>query len=250
VTPEAEVLSVGGRRRPAKPPRRLLAAAALLVVTGLGGWQLLRGDPAGKPAPAAPAASSVASSSVATPSVGTPSASFIPQPQRSAESDHLVMAERTGAKLVLGGDTLLDVGLDDGYVRWTTLPGTTLETVHVRTGDVMLVTAPGDRIPAPIRARFKSPLRYHNLSWGHNETCAVTTTGRLARVTAWVPLTKVQSLRLIQGPLQRRLRLATVYLDTAGRSLHAAIRDRDAREAGLALVELTALCRAARQSGR
>ena len=114
----------------------------------------------------------------------------------------------------------------------------------------ILPDAPGDRIPAPIRARFKSPLRYHNLSWGHNETCAVTTTGRLARVTAWVPLTKVQSLRLIQGPLQRRLRLATVYLDTAGRSLHAAIRDRDAREAGLALVELTALCRAARQSGR
>ncbi len=114
----------------------------------------------------------------------------------------------------------------------------------------ILPDVPGNRSPAPPRARFKSPLRYHNLSWGHNETCAVTTTGRLARVTAWVPLTKVQSLRLVQGPLQRGLRLATVYLDTAGRSVHAAIRDRDAGEAGQDLVELTDLCRAARQSGR
>ena len=31
-----------------------------------------------------------------------------------------------------------------------------------------------------------------------------------------VPLTKVQSLRHVQGPAQRRLRLATVHLDTVG----------------------------------
>jgi putative membrane protein len=107
---------------------------------------------------------------------------------------------------------------------------------------------PEDRSPAPARARLKAPFRYHYLSWGHTETCVVTTTGRLARTTAWVPLAKVQSLRRVQGPTQRRLRLATVHLDTAGRNVHAAIRDRDTAEADQALAELIELCRAARQT--
>jgi putative membrane protein len=93
-------------------------------------------------------------------------------------------------------------------------------------------------------------LRYHNLSWGRNQGYAVTTTGRLARVTAWIPLGKVQSLRLLQGPLQRRLRLATIRLDTAGRPLHSAIRDRDSIEARQVLQELTGLARAARHADR
>lgn len=111
----------------------------------------------------------------------------------------------------------------------------------------LLPDAPSELRPAPSRARLKSPLRYHNLSWGRNQRYAVTTTGRLARVTAWIPLGKVQSLRLVQGPLQRRLRLATIHLDTAGRNLHSAIRDRDADEARQALQELTGLARAARR---
>ncbi len=110
----------------------------------------------------------------------------------------------------------------------------------------ILPDAPSERTRPPSRARWKAPLRFHNLSWGHNERCAVTTTGRLARITSWVPLTKVQSLRLVQGPAQRGLRLATIYLDTAGHSVHAAIRDRDADEAREQLGELTVLCRATR----
>jgi putative membrane protein len=102
--------------------------------------------------------------------------------------------------------------------------------------------------PPPPRARFKSPLRYRNLAWGRNERYAVTTTGRLGRVTSWIPLAKAQSLRLVQGPVQRRLRLATIHIDTAGRNLHSAIRDRDTGEARQALRELTDLARAARQA--
>jgi putative membrane protein len=114
--------------------------------------------------------------------------------------------------------------------------------------DRILPGAAVARTRPPARARWKAPLRYHYLSWGHNERCAVTTTGRVARVTSWVPLTKVQSLRLVQGPVQRRLRLATIYLDTAGRAVHAAIRDRDAAEARAQLGELTTLSRAARRT--
>jgi putative membrane protein len=61
-----------------------------------------------------------------------------------------------------------------------------------------------------------------------------------------VPLEKVQSLRRVQGPIQRRLSLASVHLDTAGRSVHATLRDRDSEEAERALAELTDLARAAR----
>jgi putative membrane protein len=63
-----------------------------------------------------------------------------------------------------------------------------------------------------------------------------------------VPLAKAQSFRRVQGPIQRRLRLASVHVDTAGRSMHATLRDRDASEAGEALWELVRLGRAARRA--
>ena len=108
--------------------------------------------------------------------------------------------------------------------------------------------APTERRRPPRRAFVKSPLRYRFLSVGRNDTCVVTTTGRIRRVTAWVPLAKVQSFRRVQGPVQRRLRLVSIHLDTAGRSVHANLRDRDADEADGALEALVGLARAARRS--
>jgi putative membrane protein len=99
----------------------------------------------------------------------------------------------------------------------------------------------------PRRAAWKSPLRYPALSWGRTDTCVAATSGRLRRVTSWVPLEKVQSLRHVQGPLQRRLRLASVHVDTAGKAVHATLRDRDAEEAAGALAELTDLAGTARR---
>jgi putative membrane protein len=111
----------------------------------------------------------------------------------------------------------------------------------------ILPDAPTQREPPPPRARAKSPLRYPHLAWGRTDTCAVTTTGWPGRVTSWVPFQKVQSIRLVQGPIQRRLRLATIHLDTAGRSLHASLTDRDEDEANRLLVELVEKSRAARR---
>ena len=108
--------------------------------------------------------------------------------------------------------------------------------------------APTERRRPPRRAFVKSPLRYRFLSVGRNDTCVVTTTGRIRRVTAWVPLAKVQSFRRVQGPVQRRLRLVSIHLDTAGRSVHANLRDRDVDEADGALEALVGLARAARRS--
>jgi putative membrane protein len=66
--------------------------------------------------------------------------------------------------------------------------------------------------------------------------------------TAVVPLAKVQGFRWRQGPLQRRLRLATLHLDTAGRDIHAVALHRDADEARRVLEELTAVARTRRRT--
>ena len=100
------------------------------------------------------------------------------------------------------------------------------------------------------RVAWKSPLRYRFLAWGRTDAAVVTMTGRIRRVTVWVPLEKAQSLRLVEGPLQRRLRLVTVHVDTAGRALHAALRDRDRAEGHEALADLVGLARAARARAR
>ena len=100
--------------------------------------------------------------------------------------------------------------------------------------------------PPPTRTRWKAPLSYHFLAAGHDDEVVVAVTGRLRRVTCWVPLEKVQSVRRVQGPVQRALRLATVHVDIAGRRVDAAFKDRDVYEADRLVDELAARSRAAR----
>jgi putative membrane protein len=107
--------------------------------------------------------------------------------------------------------------------------------------------APEPERRPPTRARWKSPLRYGQLSFGYDATYAVATSGRLARIQAWAPLTKVQSLRRVQGPVQRRFGVATVRIDTAGKRFGVAFRDLDADDSLLDLERMTELARAARR---
>ena len=99
----------------------------------------------------------------------------------------------------------------------------------------------------PRRARVKEPLSYHNLAAGHDDVLAVSVTGRLRRITTLVPLEKAQSVRLVQGPLQRRLGVATVHVDAAGQ-VRAEFRERPQAQARLLVDELAALSRSARRS--
>ena len=114
----------------------------------------------------------------------------------------------------------------------------------------LLASRPRPSHPAPRQARWKAPLSYHFLGWGRDDRYVVASRGRVCRQTTWVPLEKVQSIRWVQGPLQRRLRLATVHLDVAGRRVSAEIQDRDSAEALEILSELPDLARAARSAGR
>jgi putative membrane protein len=62
-------------------------------------------------------------------------------------------------------------------------------------------------------ARRLDPLGWRFLDVALMESGAVTRAGRWRRSTAYVPYARVQSVSARQGPLQRRLGLATVYLD-------------------------------------
>jgi putative membrane protein len=116
---------------------------------------------------------------------------------------------------------------------------------------IALPSTPPSPTPPPRRARVKAPLSYHFLTAGHDATLAVAVTGRVRRETTWVPLAKTQSVRFIQGPLQRRLGLATVHLDAAGKRVRAEFRERQQDEARSLVTELAALSRKARkQTGR
>ncbi|WP_432559499.1 PH domain-containing protein [Granulicoccus sp. GXG6511] len=68
--------------------------------------------------------------------------------------------------------------------------------------------------PVDRRARWLRPLSFRTLRWGANDRVIVSEGGLLVFVRDTVPHAKTQSVRISQGPLQRRLGLATVHVDT------------------------------------
>jgi len=103
---------------------------------------------------------------------------------------------------------------------------------------------------APPRARWRAPVQWRQLGIAVCGGVAVVRRGRLRRTLTVVPLAKAQSVRRTQGSWQRRLDLATVHLDTAGRHLRAAAQHRDAAEADALVAGLAALARAERDRRR
>jgi putative membrane protein len=104
-------------------------------------------------------------------------------------------------------------------------------------------------VKPPGRVKWKTPLSYHFLAAGHDDTLAAASTGRLRKVTTWVPLEKIQSIRWVQGPLQRTMALASIHVDAAGRRVRAEFRDRALTEADRFLTQLIASSRLARRQG-
>ena len=91
-----------------------------------------------------------------------------------------------------------------------------------------------DRVPltgVPASARWLDPFAWRFLGAGADARVLVTRRGRLTRVTDVVLHEKVQSVRLTQGPVQRRLQLATVHLDTTPGPVTAYAAHRGAVEA-------------------
>ncbi|MDQ4069311.1 MAG: GrpB family protein [Actinomycetota bacterium] len=105
--------------------------------------------------------------------------------------------------------------------------------------DVLHRVQPGlrfDRLsltPAPVAARWRAPVRCRTYFVSWTKEHAIMRRGLLRRETDIVPHVKVQSLRVVQGPWQRPLGLATLHLDTAGAQIdaHAPHRGREEAEA-------------------
>lgn len=124
-------------------------------------------------------------------------------------------------------DTLLPVGNLDTARRLLpeVLPGVDLAALRV--------SAP------PRRARWLAPLAQPRIGATLTDQVFAARSGVLTRRLALVPYARIQSVRIIQGPLQRLLGLATVYADTAAGNASAELRDvDDARRIAAALTDL------------
>lgn len=120
---------------------------------------------------------------------------------------------------------------------------------------ILAVVLPGVRLdglpltPPPTRARWLNPLSQRVLGAGLHERVFAVRSGLLTRQIVVVPYARIQSVRVVQGPVQRRLGLATVHADTAG-GAGAAAQDRAVAEAWVLAAELTARAHHARRAGR
>jgi putative membrane protein len=68
-------------------------------------------------------------------------------------------------------------------------------------------------VNAPARARWRSPIQWRFLAWAAIDDIIATRSGRVTRRIAMAPHARIQSVRLTEGPWQRRLGLASVAFD-------------------------------------
>ncbi|HVQ87475.1 MAG TPA: PH domain-containing protein, partial [Actinomycetes bacterium] len=85
--------------------------------------------------------------------------------------------------------------------------------------------------PVPPRARWRSPLQFRRLAVGSNEEVFVARHGWLVPRWDVVPHARTQSVRMTQGPWQRRLRLASVHVDSTPGPIHISANQRDETQA-------------------
>lgn len=116
------------------------------------------------------------------------------------------------------------------------LPGVDLEAIEMH--------------PAPRRARVLRWFDWWTLGYGWNERVLVTQHGWMDRTRDIIPHAKTQSLKISQGPWQRRLQLADVYVHTPKGPVNLVAHQLDAGDArALALTQLDR-ARAARTADR
>ena len=102
----------------------------------------------------------------------------------------------------------------------------------------------------PRRARWLAPLTAWTMAMGQDAELLVSRRGFWHRRTDLVPQARVQSVRLEQGPLQRRLRLADVHVDSPPGPVRLVAEVRDEAEARELAVQTVARSRAARRAPR
>jgi putative membrane protein len=116
------------------------------------------------------------------------------------------------------------------------LPGVDLEAIELH--------------PSPRRSRYLAWYNFWTLRYGYDDRVLITEHGWLTHHRDIVPHAKSQSVRIEQGPMQRRLRLADVHVDTPKGPVNAVARHLDEAVArDLALTQLDR-ARTAREADR
>lgn len=70
-------------------------------------------------------------------------------------------------------------------------------------------------ISAPRRSRWRCPIQWKFLAYAQTETYIAVRQGRVTRYISLAPHARTQSVRIVQGPWQRRLKVAHVCFDVA-----------------------------------
>ncbi len=118
---------------------------------------------------------------------------------------------------------------NDSNATSVLLPVATTDEVDLALGRVL----PGfdlagiERRPSPRRSRWVRWFDFWTLRYGWNDRAVITEHGWLSHVVDIVPHAKTQSVRIEQGPLQRKLRLADVHVDTPKGPVKAVAQELD-----------------------
>lgn len=102
--------------------------------------------------------------------------------------------------------------------------------------------------PAPARARRRAWIQYRELGVGHDDRVFVASRGRFVRRLVVVPHARSQSVRVTQGPWQRYLGLASMFVDSVPGPVKIEALQRDAGEARTLAEEQNARALAALQA--
>lgn len=97
------------------------------------------------------------------------------------------------------------------------------------------------QVPPPPRARWLAPVSYPRLGVGLDGALVVSRRGVFVRRLDVVPHERVQSVRQDQGPLQRRLRLVRVLVDSPPGPVRVSAEHRDPDEARAFVAQALAL---------
>ena len=108
----------------------------------------------------------------------------------------------------------------------------------------------GGFTPAPRRARWVDPVSWRRHGVRVTRTALVARSGRLVRNVVVVPHERTQSLGLEQGPLQRRLGLASFVVHSTPGPVSPRVDHLDGRVAAALLDEQAERARSARATAR
>ncbi len=123
---------------------------------------------------------------------------------------------------------------------------------HLLRGDDDVAADPDavELVAPPRASRWLDPIARRFMAAGIGEDLVVSREGWLNRRTHLVRHLRVQSLRLSQGPLQRRLGLADLHVDSPPGPVHVRARHRAEAEARALLEQEDVLARSARLAAR